>query len=251
MVPDPQMVRVQRDRPHGVAPRDMTIPCAPWILLIALLAGWQAAPAAEGYEELAFSGWTVLTDRGHREGPEAERASFATALTDQVTKLGRLPPAAQALIRPVRIFVSSGTHRAFGAQHHPSRDWLAQNGYPPDFAGNVEICNWREFTTLVKGQPFCLLHEMSHAYHHLRPDLDAAIRAAYEHAKAAGLYQKVTRSHGKEPVQAYAITNHHEYFAELSEAYFGENDFFPYDRNDLRTYDPDGYAMIETAWAVH
>jgi hypothetical protein len=224
----------------------------------ALLLAWcclacAALPAAalEGWSDRTIDGRLVHFDAGCSASgePELERA-FASVLADQIAKLGRLPDSARALIAPVEIFVSSGTHRAFGAQHHPSAAWLASHGYPAAFARNVEICNWREFTTLVKDQPFCLLHEMAHAYQDRRPDIDAAIHAAFTHAQSSGLYLKVSHLHGTELVQAYALSNDHEYFAELSEAYFGENDFFPYDRAELRLYDPDGFSMIELVWGI-
>ena len=39
--------------------------------------------------------------------------------------------------------------------------------------------------------------------------------------------------------RAYALTTPQEYFAEGTEAFFGRNDFFPYDRAELRRHDPD------------
>ncbi len=218
-------------------------------LIGALLLPALMLSATEGYEAQVIGGWTVLVDRGLQSAGDAERQAFTTVLTDQVTKLSRLPAGAQERLRvAVHIYVSSGIFRAFGAQHHPSVEWLTANGYPKDFAGHVEICNWREFTTLVHSQPFCLLHEMAHALHHLTPADDDTIRRAFDHARTANLYQQVTRGHGKELVQAYAITNYHEYFAELSEAYFGENDFAPYTNAELLTYDPVGHAMIAAVW---
>ena len=41
----------------------------------------------------------------------------------------------------------------------------------------------------------------------------------------------------------------HAAFAELTEAYFVRNDFFPFNREELRQYDPVGYAMIESVWS--
>ena len=41
-----------------------------------------------------------------------------------------------------------------------------------------------------------------------------------------------------------------EYFAELTEAYFGQNDWFPHNREELRNYDPRGYKMIEEVWSA-
>jgi hypothetical protein len=209
------------------------------------------ATALEGWTDRTIGGWQVHCDAGCSGSgePELERA-FARVLAEQIATLARLPAAARALIAPVEIFVSSGTHRAFGAQHHPSAAWLASHGYPAAFARNVEICNWREFTTLVQEQPFCLLHEMAHAYQDRRPQIDAAIHTAFIHAQSSALYQAVTHLHRPGLVQAYALSNEHEYFAELSEAYFGVNDFFPYDRDELRAYDPDGFSMIELAWGI-
>ena len=39
-------------------------------------------------------------------------------------------------------------------------------------------------------------------------------------------------------------------FAELTEAYFGQNDWFPHNREELRNYDPRGYKMIEEVWSA-
>ena len=40
-----------------------------------------------------------------------------------------------------------------------------------------------------------------------------------------------------------------EFFAELTEAYFGLNDYFPFKKSDLEQYDSVGYSMIEKVWA--
>ena len=42
--------------------------------------------------------------------------------------------------------------------------------------------------------------------------------------------------------------NHIEYFAELSEAYFWTNDFYPFNKAELEAFDPQGYAAVEGAW---
>ena len=53
-------------------------------------------------------------------------------------------------------------------------------------------------------------------------------------------------SRGKK--KAYAATNPAEYFAELSEAYFGTNDFAPFTRAELEKHDPVGFALMRKAW---
>lgn len=225
-----------------------TSPTTRLLLLLSLAVG---LGAGEAYQMREIAGWRVLLDQGCRDGAAEERRAFDAVLLEQIVRLGRLPgPARERLRSSVQVFVSSGTYRKFGAQHHPSADWLAKNGYPKEMAGHVEICDWREFTGLVEHQPFCLLHEMAHALHHLTPAADPLIRAGHARAKDAGLYRQVTRGRGTTLVEAYALSTPHEYFAELSEAYFGENDFAPYDRAELTAYDPEGLRLIETVWAL-
>jgi 5'-deoxynucleotidase YfbR-like HD superfamily hydrolase len=95
-------------------------------------------------------------------------------------------------------------------------------------------------------------HEFAHAYHWRIGFDDPEIKAAYDAAMAAGLYQAVDynmAADGK-PVKAYAAGNEREYFAELSEAYFGLNDYFPFTRRQLKEYDPAGYAVVDKMWGL-
>lgn len=216
-----------------------------WLSLVSM-----PLSAGNPYQKIQIDGWTLMFDQGLQTADAAARSAFMSALSGQLSTLKKLPAHTQGSLRGVSIYVSSGTHRAFGAQHHPSAKWLQANGYPVEFAGNIEICNWREFTTLVNSQACALLHEMAHAYHFQHPELDATILRAYENAKATGLYCQVTRDHRPALQAAYALSNHQEYFAELSEAYFGENDFFPYRSAELKHYDGQGYAMIEKVWKI-
>jgi hypothetical protein len=44
------------------------------------------------------------------------------------------------------------------------------------------------------------------------------------------------------------MSNEREYFAVLSQTYFGKNDHNPFDADELKTYDPDGFRLMERAW---
>jgi hypothetical protein len=44
------------------------------------------------------------------------------------------------------------------------------------------------------------------------------------------------------------MTNHKEYFAECTEAFFGTNDFYPFTKEELKQQDPDMFALLETVW---
>ncbi|MEE3219803.1 MAG: zinc-dependent peptidase, partial [Planctomycetota bacterium] len=60
-------------------------------------------------------------------------------------------------------------------------------------------------------------------------------------------YEKVLLYNGRK-VRHYALTNHKEYFAECSEAYFGTNDFYPFVRAELKEHDPHVYALLDEIW---
>ena len=44
------------------------------------------------------------------------------------------------------------------------------------------------------------------------------------------------------------MTDPMEYFAELSEAYFGTNDFFPFVRAELKNHDPEACKLLRKLW---
>ena len=46
----------------------------------------------------------------------------------------------------------------------------------------------------------------------------------------------------------YAGENDHEYFAEISCAYFNFLEYTPHNRSELRKYDSMGYRLMESTW---
>ena len=46
----------------------------------------------------------------------------------------------------------------------------------------------------------------------------------------------------------YALTDHKEFFAEMTESYFGTNDFFPFNRGELLEAEPEIHRLLETIW---
>ena len=95
-----------------------------------------------------------------------------------------------------------------------------------------------------------LLHEFAHAYQLEQwPEHQPDIQSAWEHARDSGLYRNVHDvENGKTIERAYALVNQLEYFAELSAMYFAKCNYQPSNRQELKTYDPVGYAMIRKLW---
>ena len=137
-----------------------------------------------------------------------------------------------------------------GMTYHPSADWLREHGYNTDKAKSVEIGNLQNFLDWHLVQPSMVLHEMSHAYHHQVLGFDrAVVQRAFDGAVAGHKYDSVPYAPGGRQ-RAYGLNNHKEYFAELSEAYFGRNDFYPFVRSELEEFDPTGFQMIRQLWTL-
>jgi len=153
-----------------------------------------------------------------------------------------VPKDALKVLRQVRVWIiRRGDPKASVAEYHPDANWLRNNGFNPDMAGGIGVTDADRFLADSKGKHFnILLHEMAHAYEfkvlgHENPEL----KATYRRALDAGLYRDTYHRH-----------SHHEYFAELTEAYFGKNDYFPKTREEAKQYDPAGVKFLEKAWGV-
>ncbi len=138
--------------------------------------------------------------------------------------------------------------------YHNSSGWLIQQGMNPNMAVGIEIINTKNFVAWTSDwvQPMMVLHELSHCYHHLILGLDSiSVIHAYESAMASGIYNAVHYNTITGPLRpAYAKTNNLEYFAELTESYFGKNDYYPFTRDQLRIHDPIGFQVMKETWGA-
>lgn len=136
--------------------------------------------------------------------------------------------------------------------YHPSKDWLKSMRLNADMARDVEITSVKNFLEWnVSGdQPMMVLHELVHAYHDHKLGVNhSSIKSAYDRAKRSGSYERVPyRVLNGTLMKAYALNNEQEYFAEVSEAFFGINDYFPFNREQLRAHDPEAFALCEKIW---
>jgi len=136
------------------------------------------------------------------------------------------------------------------AQYHPSAGWLEGHGYACDLAKCVHIPLASNFADARHNseQPWCVMHELAHAYNDQVLGFEnEEIKKAYERYKAAGRGESVQFVSGGKR-KHYALTNHKEYFAEMTEAYFGMNDFFPFNRGELKADDPETYELLRKIW---
>ena len=170
---------------------------------------------------------------------------LATKLYD-VTRV--VPPKALAGLRKVHIWLERDNPKGMCAVYHPSPRWLTNHGRNPAKGRCVEIANATRFLAWSNSQPSMVLHELAHAYHHqIIGHGNKDVRAAYKQAVASKGYEKVLHYSGREK-RAYALKNQMEYFAELTEAYFGVNDFYPFVRAEVLKHDPQMYKALKKVW---
>jgi len=220
------------------------------LVCAALIAAMPAYKPSDQYTVRTVEGFTVyISDELLAAGELGERV--LRVLEVKLFEINRVvPEKALRELHNVPIWVELEGEKFACCCYHPSERWLRENGVNPDKARAVEIANAKTFLAWSLDQPWMLLHELAHAYHHRVYGYDnAEIKAVYEKAKASGKYEKVLHFDGK-TCRAYALKNPQEYFAELSEAFFGTNDFYPFVRAELMTYDPEGYELLKKLWHV-
>jgi hypothetical protein len=208
------------------------------------------APA--GYELHVLEGWTCVVDQALLK-PEHETARNGAyrLLGDQLHQITRrMKPERVADLRTVRIWIDLDHPKLKQAQYHPVAQWLADNGIHPALFRCVHIPNVSHFIDPRHDaqQPCVALHELAHAYHDQFLGFDhAALVERHQAAKAGGKYETVLHIDGQRR-EHYALTNPQEFFAELTECYFGTNDFYPFVRAELREHDAEAYRQLETIW---
>lgn len=96
-----------------------------------------------------------------------------------------------------------------------------------------------------------VLHELAHYYlHNVLGDENAELKAAFARSVAAHRYDRVCSGvAGRWFEKSEAFADPHEYFAKLTEAWFGCADYYPFTRDQLREFDPDGFAVVGRIWS--
>ena len=225
------------------------------------------APAVPpGWETQTISGFQVLLSQAllRKEAASSRAQQFMHDHLDAVTRI--VPPAALQQLRRVRLWLdldASGTSRALAfyksppsiptasPSDRPTEHNFGYGGFHGAMFLGIVFPNIADAIAIseISRAPMIVLHELAHAYHHQvlgmwNPD----IKQTYEAAKAKGLYRNVSFWNGNIAPVGYAMSNEREYFAGLTEAYFGQNAQNPFGANELKSRDPNGFRLVERAW---
>jgi len=234
------------------------------------------------YKPETIGGWPCMCEENWDAHDKKIRALLHHELKAAV---GFLPPHAREYLMktdPTPFYINSTAPQygprvapitAEGFCYHPDSRWLRDNGMSQSKAKCIEMYQVSEYYEDLEiwGPGGSLLHELSHAYHDKMVEHgfdNALIKKCYREAMAEGLYdntevrnggccseQEQRAKHEIEP--AYACTDPEEYFAELSTAFLGGldpnqeyNKWQPFNRAQLRKFDPRAYEMLKIIWKV-
>ena len=229
-------------------------------LVICILLLASAASAGEGNRSPRFVdavktnlvGWTVWVDPSLLKGTHQDLG--AKAMKSLETRLEMLiyvvPEARLADLRKIAIRLDRNMDGLNGMQYHPSEGWLKSNGFDPKLVKQVHIPQARALIDREQWHkhPWVILHELAHGYHDQVLGFDHKdVKAAYDRVKEAGIYDQVLLYSGQ-TVKHYAMTDHKEFFAELTESYLVRNDFYPFVRAELKEHDPETHALMKSIW---
>lgn len=167
------------------------------------------------------------------------------------TALKTLPWDVQKQFAGVRYFFFVGEESRTGGRKGGQWYFRKGNNTSPRFDDSVVIRSVSDYLKHYSEDRAAqtAFHELSHAYYYYHwRKIYRNLKAAYENAQAHKLYLNVKSNNGRHLKQAYAMTNAREYFAELAKIYHLGNYYYPFNRDELRDYDPLGYQMIEKAF---
>jgi hypothetical protein len=199
-----------------------------------------------------IEGWTVRVDDRLLKGEGAVRGERAlkllTARLVAITTV--MPEKALAGLRAVNIELDLDYPGLTFMQYHPDVDWLKEQGYSEALAKCVHLPDVEDFLSPFENHrmPWVVLHELVHGYHDQVLGYDEhRIKAAWKKFRAGGKYKSVlTNRWGMH--EHYALTSPMELFAEMTESYFGSNDFYPFVAGELQQAEPEIFALMAEIW---
>jgi hypothetical protein len=208
----------------------------------------------EAHERRELEGWTVWLDARLVAAPHDDLGKRSLRLLgDRLYEIAMITPADRlAKLRAVPIWLDLNHGALKAMQYHPSAGWLKGNGYAEKLAQGVHIPVAHSFANPRhhRQQPWAVLHELAHAYHDRELSFEEPrIKAAWQRTVDAMKWREVLHIDGK-AIKHYALTNQMEFFAEMSEAYFGLNDFYPFQRAELKRDEPEIHALLVEIWGA-
>lgn len=229
------------------------------LIIASIIAVYATAKDTEAKKGVRFDpviknieGWKIHIDPALLKGKHSEDGAKALKMLANHLQRIAILVQGEALkkLKTCEIWIEHSHPTLHAMQYHPGIGWLKSNGHDTRLHKKVHVPQAKAL--ISRGQmlkhPAVILHELAHAYHDqfLTFDHPETIKA-FNKAKKSGSYDRVMLFTGQQ-VKHYAMTNHKEYFAEGTEAYFYRNDFYPFVRAELKKHDPELHDVMEAVW---
>ncbi len=230
--------------------RLLTLITSSFLTLTAFAADKPAIPTAHTTRDI--EGWSVRVDDRLLKGDGAALGERALKLLNArlVAITIVVPEKALAKLRAITIELDLDYGGLSPMQYHPDAGWLKDKGYSETLAKCVHIPVAEDFLSPFENHrmPWVVLHELSHGYHdQVLGFEEPRVTAAWEKFCASGKYKSVLTSPG--PMREhYGLNNPKEFFAEMTESYFGSNDFYPFVTGELKQAEPEIFALMAEIW---
>jgi hypothetical protein len=204
-------------------------------------------PTAE-YEKRQVEGWTVYVSE-----PLVRKKAYG----DEVCKLvghklhlvkRYMPEKATEQLRQVPIWLEEDSRCVPYVAYHGSAEALEKNGLNPDKLHAVEIGSSENFRRWQSLQPFVLMNQLARAYYdQVLGENAAKVTTAWEKAVEGDEYDSVLRFDGRH-VRHPALASPQDFFAEMTESYYGVNDHYPFLQFEAIQHDPETCRLLAELW---
>lgn len=202
------------------------------------------------------SAWPIFIERPENKADQQLYKKAISRLEKTLALVhAKFPAHSREQLKTVTFYIMRGPKSSLGGEDSVLR--YAHNGSTKRYS--LHDRRWNNAVIIYNVDNFLwqddlwnnktIAHELAHAWHFLKWGYQhQAITDAWLNSRNSGLYVAVKDRAGRLLKPAYASTNQMEYFAELSVIYFAEGDYFPFNKQGLKKYDPTGFAMIEKHW---
>jgi len=212
----------------------------------------EKTPLPTAHTTRNIEGWNVRVDDRLLQGEGAAVGERALKLLGArlVAITIVVPEKALAKLRAITIELDLNYGDLRAMQYHPDADWLKENGYSEKLAKCVHIPEVEDFLSPEENlrMPWVVLHELAHGFHDQTIGFeDARVIAVWKKFCDSGKYKSVLTTSGKMR-EHYGLTDQKEFFAEMTEAYFGSNDFYPFVTGELKQAEPEIFALLAEIW---
>lgn len=196
------------------------------------------------FEKFTFSGWDVYIEKSFGKDSLLrdkiiDQVDLELAMIDDL-----LPEEANDALANVTLLV----YRNGPSDDRHTLAYYSVEAIDTELPGNIIVIpNAKRYYKEDEYMDLTLLHEFAHAYERIVLHNPYAVKSCYDAASAKNLYEGVllnNNNHGT----PYLMKNEHEYFAELSCAYWNRQSNYPFVRSELKDYDPEMYEVIDQAW---